>query len=278
MTKRLPYFVLLLCGFVCRTASGGQGDGLQFLPPLGPGTGPLASQYGYDDGADDTNIGVTSPEPYTLSQTAWMNHFIVQAGKETLTGIAVTFGSKSMGSGGIANGGPAQIFILSDPNGDGNPSDAQVLRVANTTIANVDTGTFNRLAITPITLAPGTSFFVGAMVSGLPLDHYPAAIDLGSQDIFGISHPAGHAGDAWIAAGGNGSFALNSLSTAEYFGNPGTLVGPGFAGPFMVRAETDVPEPGSIASLAMFSLITTLPRRRATRPRWANSRGFATGH
>jgi hypothetical protein len=221
-----------------------------------PGSPPLASQYAYDDGADDQVIGVTSPEPYTFAQTAWMNHFVVQPGKEILTGVAVTFGSRSAGASGMVNGGPAQIFILSEPNGDGNPSDAQILRVANTTVANVDTGSFNRLAITPITLTAGTSFFVGAMATSLPLNRYPAAIDTGYTDSFGIYHPAGHQTDAWIAAGGDGSFGLNGLSTAEYFGNPATLIGPGDAGPFMVRAETvAVPEPETIAPAVAVALL-----------------------
>jgi sugar lactone lactonase YvrE len=250
-----------LCLMACQTAFGGQ-DGLPFLPPLGAGSGPLSSQYGYDDGSDEAVVGVTSPEAYSFSQTVWMNHFVVQTGKETLTGVAVTFGSRSAGSNGLQNGGPAQIFILSDPNGDGNPSDAQVLRVANTTIDNVDTGSFNRLAITPITLPVGTSFFVGAMVMNLPLDRYPAAIDTGYTDIFGLPEPAGHASDAWVAAGQDGSFGLTNLSTAEYFGNPGTLIGPGYAGPFMVRAETVVvPEPQLVA----VAFIAAIGRRRPLR-------------
>jgi hypothetical protein len=267
MFKQVPWSchvtLVLLCGFASGTALAGQQDGLPFLPPLSPGSPPLASQYAYDDGADDQVIGVTSPEPYTLAQTAWMNHFIVQPGKETLTGVAVTFGSRSAGASGLVNGGPAQIFILSDPNGDGNPSDAQILRVANTTVANVDTGSFNRLAITPITLTAGTSFFVGVMATGLPLNRYPAAIDTGNTDSFGVYHPAGHQTDAWIAAGGDGSFGLNSLSTAEYFGNPATLIGPGDAGPFMVRAETvAVPEPATIAPAVAVALLAILARRR----------------
>jgi hypothetical protein len=183
---------------------------------------------------------------------AWMNHFTVQPGKETLTGVTVTFGSKSTGSNGVLNGGPAQIFILSDPNGDGNPSDAQVLRSANTTIINVDTGLLNRLAITPVTLAPGASFFVGAMVTSMPLNRNPAAIDTRSTDPFGFPQPSGHASDAWVAAGGDGSFGLNNLSSAEYFGNPSTLIGPSFAGPFMVRGETVVaPEPTAICMVSI---------------------------
>jgi sugar lactone lactonase YvrE len=67
--KQQQPLVIALCLMACQTAFGGQ-DGLPFLPPLGAGTGPLSSQYGYDDGSDDAVVGVTSPEAYTFAQTA----------------------------------------------------------------------------------------------------------------------------------------------------------------------------------------------------------------
>src|SRR5689334_2526224 len=210
----VPFFIALIgSGSLARAGQ----DGLPFLPPIPPGSSPLPGQYGYDDGEDNAVIGVTSPEPYSQAQTVWMNHFTVQSGMQTITGVAVTFGSRSAGSGSLANGGTAQIFILSDPNGDGNPSDAQVMRSASTTIANVDSGNFNRLELTAITLPLGASFFAGVMAQNLPLNRYPAAIDTGHQSIvfgFPIWTPAGHASDAWVAAGQSGSFGLTNLGSA----------------------------------------------------------------
>jgi hypothetical protein len=144
---------------------------------IGPPPAPPAP-YAYDDGTDEQAIGVSSdpPEPYSTAQTAWMNAFVVTPGHETINALYVAYGSYAQGSNGIPNGQPAHVFLLSDSNNDGNPADAQVVRDITSSVSNVDNGTFNRVPITPVTMLPGQVFFVGAIVTGLPLDRYPGPV------------------------------------------------------------------------------------------------------
>jgi hypothetical protein len=225
---------------------------------IGPPPAPHAP-YAYDDGTDEQAIGVSSdpPEPYSTAQTAWMNAFVVTPGHETINALYVAYGSYAQGSNGIPNGQPAHVFLLSDSNNDGNPADAQVVRDITSSVSNVDNGTFNRVPITPVTMLPGQVFFVGAIVTGLPLDRYPGPVDTDGGT---------HGGQAWLAAGRDGSFGLTNLSTAEYFGNLDDFFGPG-QNAFLVRADAvAAPEPSMALPLAAAAVLLTARRRKRQAP------------
>jgi hypothetical protein len=106
-----------------------------------------------------------------------MNGFTVKAGAATISFISIAFGRPTFGGSNLHNGQPVIVYLWSDPNGDGNPSDAKVLRSVRGVTANVDTNTFNLFPITPITLPVGSHFFVGAILTEVGMQ-VPGAIDL----------------------------------------------------------------------------------------------------
>jgi hypothetical protein len=129
--------------------------------------------YQYDDGTTDNAIGVIPAN----SSVVWMNGFTVQPGAATISFISLAFGRPTFGGSNLQNGQPVTVYLWSDPNGDGNPSDARVLRSVRGVTANVDTNTFNLFAIAPITLPVGSHFFVGAILTEVGVQ-VPGAIDL----------------------------------------------------------------------------------------------------
>ena len=112
------------------------------------------SAYLLDDGTHELANGVPNG-----GDTGWLNHFVVQTGAGKIGAISLTWGQ-------IPDGTPATVYLWSDPNGDGNPTDAQVLASASTSSANADTDIFSTVDITDTLIGPaGTSFFAGAIVS-----------------------------------------------------------------------------------------------------------------
>ncbi len=119
-------------------------DECQYGQPLEP------VSYAYDDGTSEANLGVTAPVDFV-----WLNRFIVQPGGEWITAIEVAWANTFAGV-------PSQVVLWEDPNDDGNPSDASVIIVVGTETANVNSSTFNTVAIPPTWVgAPGRSFFAG---------------------------------------------------------------------------------------------------------------------
>ena len=113
--------------------------------------------YAYDDAQPEYWVSSDAPN------MAWLNNFTVEEGKDRIVAIDVMFGF-------VPEGRPHIIHLWSDPNGDGNPDDAQAL--ASIPFNAVDTGeafTYTRIDIPDIDLAPGTSFFVGAVINGFTL-------------------------------------------------------------------------------------------------------------
>ena len=120
-------------------------DECQFGPP------PLEVEYALDDGSREGNYGVLGVADYV-----WLNQFQVEPGGETIGTISVVLGN-------IFSGTAYEVVLWSDPNGDGEPDDAEVLASAAANTANANTSVFNDIAIVPTYVGPpGTSFFAGA--------------------------------------------------------------------------------------------------------------------
>ena len=105
-----------------------QGNGIPDECELG-----AKSDYTYlvDDGTHEDSIGITAG-----ARLAAINHFTVVAGAEKIDAIEVAWGN-------CAAGIAATVYVWEDPNGDGDPTDAQVIASAATVTANVDTDVFN---------------------------------------------------------------------------------------------------------------------------------------
>ncbi|MBN2560644.1 MAG: hypothetical protein JXQ75_06915 [Phycisphaerae bacterium] len=168
--------------------------------------------YQLDDGTHERSLGV----PVGTSE-AWMNHFTTEPRAEAITTISLCCGSAS---GGV----PATVYLWSDPNGDGNPTDGQVLASVPVVAENPDTDIFTTVDIPDTYVGPpGTSFFVGALMQK-PADVYPCSLDEGDS-----------AGQSWIVYDNNNPVDPNNMSAAA---NPPVVVDAlGYPGNFMIRAE-----------------------------------------
>jgi len=182
-------------------------------------------QYFYDDGVSENNIGFAS----TAASIAWLNQYAVVNSRSVVNSIDVAFGLNT-GSQSL-NGAPVTVYLWSDPNGDGSPTDAVVLASASGVVTNSGTDTFNAFPITPTNVGPnGTKFFVGAIVNGVVVTAagiYPCRID--QTHTQGKSWISGNAttvpiDPANLAASGTGVAVIDSFGAA-------------LAGNWMIRAD-----------------------------------------
>jgi len=110
----------------------------------------LEHEYRLDDGTSEMSLGCS-----TNGYTVWLNHFTVEPGRETIAFVAVEFGY-------VPEGSPATIYLWSDPDGNGDPDDAQVLASEEVVVSP---WAFSVAGISPTFVGPaGTSFFVGAII------------------------------------------------------------------------------------------------------------------
>ena len=169
--------------------------------------------YAYDDA--DPEFWVSSDAP----NMAWLNNFTIEEGKERIIALDIMFGIVPVGK-------PHKVCLWSDPNGDGNPDDAQVL--ASIDVAASDVGqasVYTRVDIADIDLAPGTSFFVGAILNGFAL----------GNDVPGPKDSNPPNGKSWLI-GSDTAVDANDLSrNADEFIRIDDLAG-AFIGNWCIRA------------------------------------------
>jgi hypothetical protein len=177
--------------------------------------------YAIDDGTIGGTLSNGSPSTFA-------NQFTVIAGGQTISNIGIAWAL-------IPNGTPLLAKLWSDPNGDGNPSDAVVLSsipgvVSSSLPASTPSGTAVTFAIYDIpdvVLLVGQSFFVGATMPAPPIPS-EVAFDL---------NPPNH-GQGW------GVHALDFLgSTPLHF----------TGSDFLVRAN--VPSAAAVAEPATLGLL-----------------------
>jgi hypothetical protein len=127
------------------------------------GSANCSHQYFYDNGTGEANIGFGG----TAASIAWLNRYTVANNLSTINAIEIAFGVNGANSNPVSlDGTPVTVYLWSDPNGDGSPVDAVVLRSASGVVANSGTDTFNTFPITPFNVGPnGTNFFVGAILT-----------------------------------------------------------------------------------------------------------------
>ena len=147
--------------------------------------------YQLDDGTSEFFSGLPNG-----GAIAWMNHFSVRAGSETIGSVRVAWGQ-------VADGTPAIVYLWSDPNGDGSPVDAQVLASAATTVQDSGTDLFTSVAIPPTVVGPaGTGFFVGAILT-YQAGEKPSSLDSTTPS-----------GQTWLVADAAGPIDPNNLAAS----------------------------------------------------------------
>lgn len=144
-----------------------QGDGIPDECQLA-----LPYRYQFDDGAMDGSVG-TVPR-----HVAWLSAHTVKAGHETIREIELAWGFMPTGTA-------ARLALWSDPNGDGDPTDAQLLMEHEAYAVFPQTGVIVSEDIPDTFVGPqGSSFFVGAYGEFDPAPTmYPAALDDDSTDL-----------------------------------------------------------------------------------------------
>lgn len=176
-----------------------QGDGI----PDECQTNPGLVTYATDDGMDNA-VGTNH------DYQAWLTPHVVQSGGEVITDVEVAWGF--MQAGTVVN-----VCLWSDPNGDGDPTDAQLI-LAHPTIPTLEgSGIFVLENIPDTFVGPaGTSFFLGAsghfdQTPPLPTV-FPAAFDSSSPNF-----------NAWYVSA-DAPIDLNNLSLgAAEFGRLNTV-------------------------------------------------------
>lgn len=128
--------------------------------------------YSYDDGDLGGSVG-TNPR-----HLAWLSNHTVAPGQEEITEIEIAWGVMPVGT-------PATLALWSDPDGDGDPTDAQVLMTHTATAVLPNSGIVDLVDVPDTFVGPaGTSFFVGAYGEFEPFPvTYPAALDTDSTTL-----------------------------------------------------------------------------------------------
>lgn len=166
--------------------------------------GGLDTPYAYDDGEPEMSYGFADGQ----TPIVWMNAFEVEPGYTTITAISVNWGPSTTGTG--------TVVLWSDPNQDGDPSDAQTIMTLPGVPIGAPAWTSVIVPVPPTSVGPaGTIFFVGAQASA------------NGWATFDTDGP--FAGQSWFTSATN----LNDLDATYTPTQPGVVLPPAN---FMVRA------------------------------------------
>ena len=132
------------------------------------GAPPELEEYLWDDGTSENALGWTSG-----GVAAWIHSFDSGVGDD-IEQVCSCFGQAGSGNG-PANGTDVDLWVWSDPNQDGEPSDGLVLGHGSGVVDNTSTNTFNHYNLDASTAVTGL-FFVGASLDQL-VGVYAAPMD-----------------------------------------------------------------------------------------------------
>jgi hypothetical protein len=177
------------------------------------------AQYLWDDGSAEDSVGFGNGEENF--EALWFNQFNVVAGAESIASLEIAWGDPANPTpASQLNGLPVQLAIWSDPNNDGDPSDAFLLGSISGVIQDANTDTFVTYTFpTPVNIGgAGTSFFVGDMTPAFsPEELFMQALDNTQTHVH-----------SWVAAMSDGSpvdfFDIGNndfRGTIDSFGLPG---------------------------------------------------------
>src|SRR5687768_16092596 len=133
--------------------------------------GYLSNLYSIDDGSTESSLGLL------LGGTlCWFQRFdtLPTAPFDVITEVQVAYGFPGNPGLAVPNGTPATACVWEDPNDDGDPSDAVLVSLKLSTVANVDTQALNPIAMPHATVRG--KFFAGVFVKH-PINRFPASRD-----------------------------------------------------------------------------------------------------
>ena len=194
--------------------------------------------YMFDDGSAEDSVGFGNGSQNF--ESLWFNQFAVLPGQTAITAVEVAWGTPLFPDPSL-NGQPVTVAVWSDPNGDGNPSDAALLGSVAGTIQNAGTDTFVTYTFSPAVNLPAgaTSFFVGdkTQMNNGP-EQFPEGLDENST-----LHR-----QSWIAAMSDGSSVdINNPGNNDFLGLIDDF---GLPGNWLIRADATTSGPFSFAFAA----------------------------
>ena len=177
----------------------------------------ITADYQYDDGTSENAVAIGTG--VTAIEALWFNQFAVIPGANVIGSVDIAWGTPANSTpASQLNGTPVTIAIWSDPNGDGNPSDAVLLGSVPGTVQDANTDTFITYTFPTAVTVPGTSFFVGDMTpANNSVEPFIESLDQNTS-----------AGKSWTAFNSNGApVDINNIgnndtvAVIDSFGIPG---------------------------------------------------------
>ncbi len=164
--------------------------------------------YRHDDGTNEAILGIGSP-----AEVAWLNRFVVEPGGEWISWVDLAY------SVDVPETTPVTVYLWSDPDGDGDPADAQVLASVETAVTGAGPNEFNAVFVGEVYVGEaGTSFFAGASVHDQLGYWHPITRD--------TDEPLAH--QSWLAASSDPvPLDPNDLGSADFFGSLDSYFYPG---------------------------------------------------
>ena len=173
-----------------------------------------ASTYMLDDGSAEDAIGLTAG-----GDTICLNEFAVIPGSEAISSVSIAWGTPAFFDPSL-DGLPYTVCLWSDPNGDGDPTDAVLLTTASGVVSQQGTDTFLTTNISATITTQ--NFFVGFLITQ-SAGQFPAAFD--------ESNPKSNR--SYIAGGAQGN--INNLNDNDLPVAPIEIYG--LIGNWLIRAD-----------------------------------------
>ncbi|MEZ6191691.1 MAG: PEP-CTERM sorting domain-containing protein [Phycisphaerales bacterium] len=212
-------------------------------------------EYRLDDGVGEQNIGVTGGG--ANKATAWLNRFVIEPGKDTITEISVAFGDIPMNT-------LVEVILWGDFNNDGNPIDAFVLSATPGMITNPNVlsthNVFQTFDIPDVTMPIGAVFYAGAVVQNYAQGKEPARIDKDGTDSIPVYLPNNHSFIASQTSAGFASVDPNNMASAQLPIVP-VATALGSDGTWLIRVNA-VPEPATAGLMLLMGAAVLRHRAR----------------
>ncbi len=187
----------------------------------------FAQAYVLDDGSSENDVGLTNGGSFIA-----LSSFAVLPGFNTITSISIAWGTPAFPDPSLI-GLTYTAVLWSDPNNDGDPTDAVVLATAPGVITSQGADVFLTSLITPTTVLT-SNFFVGFVITH-NAGQTPASLDQ--------TTPV--ANRSFLSIGGDPNDLSGALAVENFF--PGN---------WLIRADA-IPEPSTylLTGLGLVALI-----------------------